>query len=123
MQHRKIVLPEFLNDQGSLFGGNLLKWVDEFAYITANLDFPGNRFVTIALDDVVFKNPIREGEILCFDIRQIKRGNSSVTYDVRVIGEKLAPHDLNVKEPVLFQTSIVFVNVDKEGHTQAIRTS
>jgi acyl-CoA hydrolase len=116
MQHRKIVLPEFLNDQGSLFGGNLLKWVDEFAYITANLDFPGNRFVTIALDDVAFKNPIREGEILCFDIIQSKKGNSSITYQVKIIGEKLAP-----KQQVLFQTSIVFVNVDKDGNKQAIR--
>src|SRR5688572_19889577 len=112
MQHRKIVLPEFLNDQGSLFGGNLLKWVDEFAYITANLDFPGNRFVTIALDDVAFKNPIREGEILCFDIRQTKKGSSSIAYDVKVIGEKLAPHDPKTRQQVLFQTSIVFVNVD-----------
>ena len=116
MQHRKIVLPEFLNDQGSLFGGNLLKWVDEFAYITANLDYPGNRFVTIALDDVVFKNPIREGEILCFDITQSKKGNSSVTYEVKIIGEKLAP-----KQQVLFQTSIVFVNVDENGKNQVIR--
>jgi acyl-CoA hydrolase len=116
MQHRKIILPEFLNDQGSLFGGNLLKWVDEFAYITANLDFPGNRFVTIALDDVTFKNPIREGEILCFDIRQSQKGNSSVTYEVKIIGEKLAP-----KGQILFQTSIVFVNVDPDGNKQAIR--
>jgi acyl-CoA hydrolase len=116
MQHRKIVLPEYLNDQGSLFGGNLLKWVDEFAYITANLDFPGNRFVTIALDNVVFKNPIREGEILCFDIRQIKKGNSSVTYQIKVSGEKYAPSD-----QALFETQIVFVNVDNQGHNQPIR--
>jgi len=115
MQHRKIILPEYLNDQGSLFGGNLLKWVDEFAYITANLDFPGNRFVTIALEDVVFKNPIRQGEILCFDITQIKKGNSSVTYTVKVIGEKYAPEQLS-----LFETRIVFVNVDDNGKNQAI---
>lgn len=116
MQHRKIILPEFLNDQGSLFGGNLLKWVDEFAYITANLDFPGNRFVTIALDDVVFKNPIREGEILCFDIQVLKKGNSSVTYQVKVIGEKYAPKNLP-----LFETRIVFVNVDDHGKNLPIR--
>lgn len=116
MQHRKIVLPEFLNDQGSLFGGNLLKWVDEFAYITANLDYPGNRFVTIALDDVTFKNPIREGEILCFDIRQTRKGNSSVAYEVKIIGEKLAPAN-----QILFQTSIVFVNVGPNGDKQTIR--
>jgi acyl-CoA hydrolase len=116
MQHRKIILPEFLNDQGSLFGGNLLKWVDEFAYITANLDFPGNRFVTIAMDNVVFKKPIREGEILCFDIRQTRKGNSSVSYAVSVTGEKYA-----IKGQSLFQTGITFVNVDEEGNNQPIK--
>ena len=64
MQHRKIVQPEYLNDQGFLFGGNLLKWVDEYAYITASLDYPGNRFVTISLDEVNFKHPVHPGEIL-----------------------------------------------------------
>jgi len=40
MKHTKIVLPEFMNDQGFLFGGYLLKWVDEFAYVTVRLDYP-----------------------------------------------------------------------------------
>ena len=57
MQHRKLVLPEFLNDQGFLFGGNLLKWVDESAYITASLEFPDNRLVTVSLSEVIFKHP------------------------------------------------------------------
>ena len=29
-----------MNSQGSLFGGYLLAWLDEFAYITAQLEFP-----------------------------------------------------------------------------------
>ena len=40
MNHRKLVLPGHMNDQGSLFGGYLLQWLDEFAYITANMEFP-----------------------------------------------------------------------------------
>jgi len=116
MDHRKIIYPEALNDQGSLFGGNLLKWVDEFAYITASLEFPGNRFVTIALDDVAFKYPIKEGEILRFAVEQTRVGSTSVSYKVNVYGEKHAP-----REQVLFATGIVFVNVDDQGNKQAIR--
>jgi acyl-CoA hydrolase len=115
MQHRKIVQPEFLNDQGFLFGGNLLKWVDESAYVTASLEFPGNRFVTIALDEVVFKHPILLGEILCFDIQLVRKGKTSVTYKIDVIGEKLTVH----KEP-LFVTEITFVNVDDASQPIAI---
>jgi len=59
MINHKLVLPEHLNHYGYLFGGYLLHWVDEYAYITANLDFPGHRFVTIGLDKVVFRKNIR----------------------------------------------------------------
>ncbi|MGK0501189.1 MAG: acyl-CoA hydrolase [Oceanicoccus sp.] len=115
MQHHTIVLPEYLNDQGFLFGGNLLKWVDEYAYITACLEFPGNRFVTISLDNVNFQHPVLPGEILRFDVVRLRRGNSSLQYSVKVFGEKLAGHD----KP-LFETNMSFVNVDVEGKPQSI---
>ena len=110
MEHRKLVLPEFLNDQGFLFGGNLLKWVDESAYITASLDFPGNRLVTVSLSEVNFKNPIQPGELLCFQVEQGRRGKTSATYSIEVIGEKLAP-----TSAPLFVTKITFVNVGPDG--------
>ena len=110
MQHRTIVLPEYLNDQGFLFGGNLLKWVDEFAYITASLEYPGNRFVTISLDQVNFQQPVLPGEILRFEITCQRKGTTSLQYHVEVTGEKLAGHS----EP-LFVTNITFVNVGCEG--------
>lgn len=116
MQHRTIVLPEYLNDQGFLFGGNLLKWVDQYAYITASLEFPGNRFVTISLDTVNFQHPILPGEILLFDVNCLRRGNTSLQYKVEVIGEKLAGHD-----SPLFATNISFVNVCDAGKPQAIK--
>jgi acyl-CoA hydrolase len=115
MQHRTIVLPEYLNDQGFLFGGNLLKWVDEYAYITASLEFPGNRFVTISLDEVNFKHPVLPGEIICFDINCVHQGNTSIRYSVSITGEKLAGHD----QP-LFATNISFVNVGEDGKPIAI---
>jgi acyl-CoA hydrolase len=110
VEHRKLVLPEFLNDRGYLFGGNLLKWVDESAYITASLDFPGNRLVTVSLSEVNFKNPIQPGELLCFDVQLVRRGNTSATYTIEVIGEKLAGTDAP-----LFVTKITLVNVAADG--------
>ena len=115
MEHRKLVLPEFLNDQGYLFGGNLLKWVDESAYITASLDFPGNRLVTVSLSEVNFKNPIQPGELLCFDVQLARRGNTSATYSIEVTGEKLA----DSKAP-LFVTKITFVNVAPDGKPRSL---
>ncbi len=118
MDHHKWVLPEFMNDNGFLFGGYLLKWIDEVSYITANLDLPGNRFVTVALGDVVFKHGITQGEILRFCVTQSRQGNTSVTYNVQVFGERDPAH----RDIVLFETNISFVNVDAAGRKQAIQT-
>jgi acyl-CoA hydrolase len=116
MDHRKLVLPEHLNDQGSLFGGYLLKWLDEFAYITASLNYPGNRFVTIALNNVTFKHPIRCGQILRFSVNMTRLGKSSVEFRVEVFGEMDQPSD----KSVLFATTITFVNVTESGNKAEI---
>lgn len=117
MIYYKLVLPEFLNDQGSLFGGYLLKWIDEYAYVTASLLFPGNKFVTIALDDVVFKHAISMGEILGFEVEQSRIGNSSVQFAVKVRGER----DVDGEKTVYFETHITFVNIDEHGNNQPIK--
>ena len=117
MQHYKIVLPADLNDYGSLFGGMLLKWVDEIAYIRVSLDFPGQHFVTIGLDNVEFKHPIREGQILRFECAQTRVGNSSVTYSVKVYGARYNPES----EMVLFENNISFVCVDSKGQKASIK--
>jgi len=116
MKHHKLVLPEFMNEQGALFGGYLLKWIDELAYVTASLDHPGNKFVTISLDNVVFRKPIKVGYILCFDIAESKVGNSSIEYKVEVFNAK----DGDQNKDLLFETKIVFVNVNASGKKQAI---
>jgi acyl-CoA hydrolase len=117
MDHRKLVQPEHMNDQGSLFGGYLLKWLDEFAYITACIDYPGNRFVTIALANVEFRHPIGLGEILRFSVNETRKGDSSVEYLVEVFGEKEAGSD----KVALFETTITFVNV-KDGGKAPIKS-
>ncbi len=117
MDHRKLVQPEHMNDQGSLFGGYLLKWIDEVAYITASIEHPGNRFVTIGLENVEFNHPIALGEILRFAVTETRKGNTSVTYQVEVFGEKVATNAATV----LFETRITFVNLDANGKKVAIK--
>ena len=117
MNHRKLVQPEHMNEQGALFGGYLLKWLDEYAYITASIEHPGNRFVTIGLDKVEFRHPIALGEILRFAVTQTRKGETSVEYLVEVFGEKksVAPGE------ALFATKITFVNLGENNTKSPIR--
>ncbi len=61
-QHR-VVMREYLNDQGKLFGGNALKWMDEVAYITASR-FTRQKMVTVFVDKIRFLEPVAEGAML-----------------------------------------------------------
>lgn len=116
MDHYKLVLPEHMNHYGDLFGGNLLNWIDEFAYITASVEFPNNRFVTVALDNVEFRHGIDLGEVLRFSVDRTGVGRTSATYKVSVFGTVKA-EDFSI---VLFSTSVTFVNVDVDGKKKAI---
>lgn len=118
MEHYKIVLPADLNDYGSLFGGTLLKWIDEIAYIRVSLDFPARHFVTIGLDSAEFRHPIREGQILRFQCKKMRIGNSSVKYNVKVYA---ARYDTD-PDAILFENNITFVCIDKDGQKTPIAT-
>jgi len=111
MENHKLVLPELLNHYGFLFGGDLLKWVDEYAWIGASLDYPGAQFVTIAMDKVEFRKNIRNGTILKFVVERGRVGTTSVQYGILVFR---ANGDVCDNE-LLFSTNVTFVNVDNQG--------
>jgi len=106
-----LVRPEHLNHHGRLFGGAMLKWVDEFAWITAARDFPDCSLVTVAMNDIEFKRPVANGSILRFQVLPIRRGTTSIRYSVQVFA--LAPGA--AEEKWVFSTEVTFVNVDEHG--------
>ncbi|MBF0506728.1 MAG: acyl-CoA thioesterase [Nitrospirae bacterium] len=112
MENFKLVLPEHLNHFGYLFGGNLLKWVDEVAWIAASLDFPECKFVTIAMDKVEFRKSIKEGTILRFLAEKVRIGNTSIKYTVNVFDEGIKTGD----EEKVFTTNVTLVCLDEAGN-------
>jgi acyl-CoA hydrolase len=111
MDNYTIVRKEHLNHHGYLFGGTLLRWVDEFAWIFASLDFPGCTLVTVGMDRSNFKERIESGSILRFSILPVQRGTSSVSYSVVVNAD--APGAM--EEKTVFSTKVTFVRIDAEG--------
>lgn len=89
----------------------MLKWIDEYAWIAASRDYPDCTFVTIALDDIVFKHRVKNGSILHFHIERVRQKTTSVAYNVDVYD--CAQNEK--KERHVFTTSITFVRIDKEG--------
>lgn len=112
METFKLILPGHLNHYGYLFGGNLLKWVDEVGWIAASRDFPGAHFVTVAMDNVEFKRSVREGSVLRFAASLHSTGRTSVRYTVEVFGKTIDEKE----ETRIFTTTIAFVRVDENGN-------
>lgn len=117
MEHYKLIMPEHLNHHGFLYGGNMLKWIDEYAYISANVEFPGRNFLTIALDDVIFRKSVRVGEIIRFVVELAHLGTTSVQYNVKAFGARYHARP----DEVLFETRITFVSVDAAGDKAPIK--
>ena len=116
MENHKLVLPEHLNQYGYLFGGYLLQWVDEYAWIAASLDHPECNFVTIGMDKVEFRQSVRGGSILKFAVTKVRTGTTSVQYEVNVFrggrGE--------AEEDCVFATRVTLVRVDEDGKKTAL---
>ena len=117
MENYKLVMPEHLNHYGYLFGGKLLKWVDEYAWIAASIDFPGCQFVTVGMDRVEFKKTVSNGSILKFAIELAKEGNTSVQYKVAVLNKK----GVAGKVEEIFSTTVTMVNIDKNRKKAPLR--
>ncbi|OPZ26276.1 MAG: Thioesterase superfamily protein [Lentisphaerae bacterium ADurb.BinA184] len=112
-----LVRPEHLNHFGYLFGGQLLRWVDEFAWLAASREFPRCRFVTRGMAEVEFRQQVVNGAILEFDVRREHVGTTSVRYAVEVRAQSPG-----VPEPTsVFFTRVAFVNVDTDGRKAPVK--
>lgn len=114
MENHRLILPEDLNQFGYLFGGRLLAWVDEASWIAASLDFPLCRFVTVAMDEAIFRHSVQVGGILTIKSEKVREGTTSVTYEILVFRGKSED-----AEPI-FSTQVSFVNLNEEGQKTPI---
>jgi len=116
MESYKLVLPEHLNHYGYLFGGHLLKWVDEISWIAASREHPGCCFVTVAMDKVEFRQSVKLGSILRFQVHKARVGKTSVQYEANVFCD----HIETGQEELMFSTHVSFVCLDGNGNKMMV---
>lgn len=107
-RHEKLLLvrPEFLNHGGTLFGGYLMQWADDMAYIAASLAYPEGDFVTKLFGPFDFKAPARAGDILRILSQVESVGITSCRVPVWAMNARTGAE--------IFRTVAVMVNV-REG--------
>jgi acyl-CoA thioesterase YciA len=96
----------------NMFGGEMMSIIDltSAAYAAQICDSP--RMVTIKIDELVFKNPVKVGNIIKAYATVKEFGNTSITLYVEV-----RKHNVYTgKQDVVVHTNIKFVHIDEEGN-------
>lgn len=105
-----LVTPEMSNFGGNMHGGELLKLLDKVAY-TCAMRYCGHYVVTLSVDYVLFKQPIRIGELLTFMATVNYTGRTSMEVGIRVVAEDLEASVVRHTNTSYF----TMVAVDKHG--------
>jgi len=96
----------------NMFGGTILGLIDQSAGAYAAQICDTLKMVTIKIDELVFKNPVKEGNIIKVYVSVKEFGNSSLTLYAEV-----RKHSVYTgKQEVVIHTNIKFVRVDEEGN-------
>ncbi len=106
---RKWVKPEDLNPNGTLFGGTLLRWIDEEAVIYAIVQLGNPHVVTKFISEINFVSSARQGDIIELGITATHFGRTSITLTCEV-------RNKITRKSILTIDKLVFVNLDKEGN-------
>jgi len=84
---RVLLLPKDTNAYGTIFGGVILANIDLASAIEAR-KIAAHRFVTKAMREVEFHEPVYVGDIVDFYTRTVRIGRTSVTVRVEVEAER-----------------------------------
>jgi acyl-CoA hydrolase len=80
------VLPQHANIGSSVFGGQIMAWVDLCAAICAQRH-AGRPCVTAFVDDLAFKRPVLVGQVVRLRAQVMATFRTSMEIDVQVTGE------------------------------------
>lgn len=87
-EQQYLIRPAHINHYGRLFGGELLKWIDELAGIVA-IRHCGTTVTTAAIDNLQFQSPAYAGEMIVLEGRITYVGRSSMEVRVDTYREAL----------------------------------
>ena len=83
-----LMTPDKANFGGKVHGGQMLKTLDEVAFVCASR-YSGHYAVTLSVDQVAFKEPIHIGELVTFMASVNDTGRTSMEIGIKVVSESV----------------------------------
>ena len=106
-----IPMPADCNASGDIFGGWVMAQVDLAGAVLPARRVKG-RMVTVAVNEFIFKQPVKVGDLLSFFSQIVRVGRTSVTVKVEVFAERMAVQGQYIK---VTEAHLTYVAVDELG--------
>ena len=107
----KICKTSDIGINNNLFGGSMLSWLDEAGGAMASLVCCTPQVITLKIDEVLFKKPVKVNEHIRIYGKVEKVGRTSISLYLEARRFKFSSHD----EETVCSTKVVFVRIDPQG--------
>jgi acyl-CoA thioesterase YciA len=104
------MMPRDTNAHGTVFGGIILSYIDVAGGVEAVRHTKHERFVTVAMKEVIFHEPVFIGDLVSFYAQTIRVGSTSITIHVDVEAERFGAHGQKVR---VTSADVTFVAINE----------
>ncbi len=108
---RLTMMPRDTNAHGTVFGGIILSYIDVAGGVEAVRHTKHERFVTVAMKEVIFHEPVFIGDLVSFYAETVHVGNTSITIHVDVEAERFGNQGEKVR---VTSAEVTFVAINKD---------
>jgi acyl-CoA thioesterase YciA len=112
---RVLAMPTDTNPRGDIFGGWIMSLMDMAGKMSATT-VAGGRVVTVAVDSIVFRQPVNVGDVVCCYTDVVRTGRSSITLSIEVWAMRQGRGDRITVTDAIF----TFVAVDDGGRPRPL---
>jgi acyl-CoA thioesterase YciA len=117
---RLTMMPRDTNAHGTVFGGVILSYIDVAGGVEAVRHTKHERFVTVAMKEVIFHEPVFIGDLVSFYAETLRVGNTSITVHVDVEAERFGNKGQKVK---VTEAEVTFVAINEQREKVSIGKS
>ncbi len=107
---RLTMMPRDTNAHGTIFGGVILSYIDVAGGVEAVRHTRHDRFVTVAMKEIIFHEPVFVGDLVSFYATTTKVGNTSISIKVIVESERFGSHGQTVR---VTEAEVVYVAINQ----------
>ena len=111
----QLMHPEHANLLGNVHGGWIMKLVDE-AGALACMRHAQKKVVTVAMDSMTFRQPIRIGDLIILNAEVTYTGRTSMEVEVQVLAE----NPVTGEQTHTNNAYLVYVALDDEGRPTSV---